>query len=86
MVHSAVGNALPTMLLLKIFNQQILPILEYAADIWYQNKPIETLERVQTQYIKNALHVRLSTPHLAVYGETGYFPLHMRHQDQLVKA
>ena len=74
------------MLPLKIFNQQILPILEYAADIWYQNKPIETLERVQTQYIKNALHVRQSTPDLAVYGETGYFPLHMRHQDQLVKA
>ena len=36
MVHSAVGNVLPTMLLLKIFNQQIRPILEYAADIWYQ--------------------------------------------------
>ena len=86
MVHSAVGNTLPTMLLLKIFNQQIRPILEYAADIWYQNKPIETLERVQTQYIKSALHVRQSTLDLAVYGETGYFPLHMRHQDQLVKA
>ena len=81
MVHSAVGNALPTMLLLKIFNQQIRPILEYAADIWYQT---DTLERVQKQYI--TMHVRKSTPDLAVYGETGYFPLHMRHQDQLVKA
>ena len=86
MVHSAVGNALPTMLLLKIFNQQIRPILEYAADIRYQNKPIETLERLQTQYIKSALHVCQSTPDLAVFGETGYFPLHMRYQDQLVKA
>ena len=82
MVHSAVGNALPTMLLLKIFNQQIRPILEYAADIRYQNKPIETLERLQTQYIKSALHVCQSTPDLAVFGETGYFPLHMRYQDQ----
>ena len=54
MVYSAVGNALPTILLLKIFNQQIRPILEYAADIWYQNKPIDSWTRANTIHNKSA--------------------------------
>ena len=84
-VHGAVGNELPTQLFFKIFNHQVRPILEYASEIWYQEKPIEDLERVQLKYLKNVLSVRQSTPDLAVYGETGQFPLHLRQQDQLVK-
>ena len=45
-VYSAVGNELPTQLSFKIFNQQIRPIMEYASGIWYQDSPIELLERV----------------------------------------
>ena len=61
------------------------PILEYASEIWYQEKPIEDLERVQLKHLKNVLSVRQSTPDLAVFGETGQFPLHLRQQDELVK-
>ena len=84
-VHSAVGNELPTQLFFKIFNQQVRSILEYASEIWYQEKPIEDLERFQLKYLKNVLSVRQSTPDLAVYGETGQFPLHLKQQDKLVK-
>ena len=31
------------------------------------------------------LEYRQSTPDLAVYGETGQFPLHLRQHDQLIK-
>ena len=61
------------------------PILEYASEIWYQEKPIEDLERFQLKYLKNVSSVRQSTTDLAVYGETGQFPLHLRQKDQLVK-
>ena len=71
-------------LFFKIVNQLVRPILEYASEIWYQEKPIEDLERVQLKYLKNVVSVRQSTPDLAVYGETGQFPLHLRQQDQLV--
>ena len=61
------------------------PILEYASEIWYQEKPIEDLERFHLKYLKNVSSVRQSTTDLAVYGETGKFPLNLRQQDQLVK-
>ena len=84
-MYSNVGNELPTQLSFKIFNQQIRPIMEYASEIWWQDSPIELLERVQLKFFKNALRVRQSTPDLAVYGETGQFPLHLRQHDLLIK-
>ena len=84
-VRSAVGNELPFRLQLKLFDQQIRPIIEYASNIWCPDAPVEELERVQLKFLKRALGVSLSTPTLAVYGETGRFPLHLRQQDQMLK-
>ena len=84
-VHSAVGNELPTSLHFKIFNQQVRPIMEYACEIWFQEKPIENLERIQLKYLKDVLRVRQSSSDLAIFGETGQFPLFLRQQDLLIK-
>ena len=84
-VYSTVGKELPTQLFFKNFDQQVQPILEYASEIWYQEKPIEDLERVQLKYLKKCLECPPEHPDLAVYGETGQFPLHLRQQDQQVK-
>ena len=69
----------------KLFDQQIRPIIEYASNIWCPDAPVEELERVQLKFLKLALSVSTSTPTLAVYGETGRFPLHLRQQDQMLK-
>ena len=84
-IRRAVGSALPLHLYLKSFDTQIRPILEYGAEIWYNPKPIRELESVHLSYLKTILGVRQQTPTLAVLGETGRFPLHLRQQDQVLK-
>ena len=84
-VRKAVGSALPLHLYLKSFDAQIRPILDYGAEIWYQPKPVQEIESVQLGYLKRLLGVRQQTPTLAIFGETGRFPLHLRQQDQVIK-
>ena len=59
--------------------------MEYACEIWFQEKPIENLERIQLKYLKDVLRVRQSCSDLAIFGETGQFPLFLRQQDLLIK-
>ena len=61
-----------------MFDSYILPVLEYNNVLWSKNIPIQEIEKIQTQYLKNMMNVRKQTPTLAVYAETGRFPLHMR--------
>ena len=77
---------LPLHLYLKVFDRQIRPILEYASEIWYQPLPIEVLETAQLKYLKKIIGVSQSTPTLAVLGETGRFPLHLRQEDTVIKS
>jgi len=72
------------LLSLKMFDTYILPILEYNCEIWGNNKPIPELEKIQLGYLKTMLGVRKQTPSLAVYGETGRFPLHVRQQTRMI--
>ena len=46
--------------------------------------PIEALETTQLKYLKKTLGVSQSTPTLAVYGETGRFPLQLRQEDSMI--
>lgn len=65
-------------LAVKMFDTYILPILEYTSEIWAELKPISDIEKIQLGYLKNMLGIRRRTPSLAVYCETGRFPLHIR--------
>ena len=76
---------LPLHLHFKVFDQQIRPIIEYASDIWCQKMPIEALETTQLKYLKKTLGVFQSTPTLAVYGETGRFPLQLPQEDSMIR-
>lgn len=69
---------------MKMFDTYILPILEYNCEIWSNVKPIDDIEKIQIGYLKNMLGIRRQTPTLAVYGETGRFPLHVRQQVRMV--
>ena len=74
LTRDVVGNQLPIHLILKIFDTQIQPILDYGCEIWYNGKSRTRLESVHTTYIKRALGVKPQTSNLAIYGETGRFP------------
>ena len=69
----------------KVFDSQILPILEYGSEIWLTGKELPELERVQTDFIKSTLGVRQQTPTLAIYGDTGRFPLLVRQKFNAMK-
>lgn len=84
-IRSAFGNNLPTSLYLKLFDQQIRPILEYGNEVWCPTKPVDELERVQLYYIKTVVGLNKQTSTHAVLGDTGRFPLHLRQQDSLIK-
>ena len=81
-----VGNQLPIHLVLKIFDTQIQPIVDYGCEIWYNGKSRARLETVHTTYIKRVLCVKPQTSnHLAIYGETGPFPFLTRQQKLVLR-
>ena len=69
---------------LKMFDTFILPILEYNNEMWAGEKPINDLEKLQLGYLKNMLGVRKQTSALAVYSETGRFPLHVKQKVRMI--
>ena len=72
-------------IILRGYNQKVRPIMEYACEIWFQEKPIEHRERVQLKYLKDVLRLRQRNSDLAIFDETGQFPLFVRQQDLLLK-
>ena len=52
-----VGKLSPT-IAFKVFDCQILPILEYGSDIWYTGDDVNDLEKIHLKFIKSTLGVR----------------------------
>ena len=69
----------------KLFDCQILPILEYGSDIWYTGDDVNDLEKNHPKFIKSTLGVRRQTSTSAIYGDTGRFPLIIRQHIKAVK-
>ena len=83
-VHDSVSH-LSVPLSFKMFDNQIAPILDYASDIWYPGKIVKDIEKVQLMYIKQILGVSQQTCTQALYAETARFPLHVRHEFNVLK-
>ena len=49
--NPTVGKLTP-LLAFKVFDSQILPILEYRAEILYKGKPVDIMERFHMQFFK----------------------------------
>jgi len=73
----SLGHISP-LLAIKMFDSYILPILEYNSMLWSRHSQIPDVEKIQLRYLKHILNVRRQTPTLAVYAETGRFPLIIR--------
>jgi hypothetical protein len=83
-IKSTVGY-LPPKISIKMFDTHILPILDYNSEIWFSNKEIDVLERIQLKFLKNLLGVRNQTSSVAVLADTGRFPLIYRQQTSAIK-
>ena len=53
--------------------------------LWCMGKQHNDMEKVQIRYLKSVLGVRKQTPTLAVYTETGRFPLMIRQKINMIK-
>jgi hypothetical protein len=59
---------------LLLFDQTVLPILTYGAEIWgFSN--LDMMEKIHTDFLKYIFNVKRSTPHYMLYGELGRQPI-----------
>jgi hypothetical protein len=81
---NAIGRLTPKVYL-QLFDSYVTPILEYGSEIWYRGIDVKQIEKVQLRYLKMILKVKSSTSTLALYGDTGRFPLSLRLKVKQVK-
>ena len=85
LLKQAAGNHMPYHLLIKLFDQQIRPIIEYGSEIWCPNKEMYNIEKLQIVFLKNIFSLNKHTPTLAVLGDTGKTPLWFRQKISVIK-
>ncbi|XP_070193997.1 uncharacterized protein, partial [Littorina saxatilis] len=59
----------------KLFDSQIQPMLNYAAEVWGLDADHSPIEKVHLFALKRFLNTSMKTPNTLVYGETGRHPL-----------
>ena len=69
-------------LALKLFDSLISPILMYVSEILYNGTEQNDFKKINLSYLKNRLGVRAQTHTVAIYGDTGHFPLLLKQQVQ----
>ena len=65
---------LPVDIILDLFDKTIAPILTYGCEIWGFDQ-LDMLQKLQLKFYKIVLKLRMSTPSVMVFGETGHYPL-----------
>jgi len=69
---------------LQLFDQLVLPILNYGSEIWGLNESM-TLERVHLSFCKKLLGVKIQTQNNFVYGELGRTSLIVRRAVNVIR-
>ena len=67
-------NHLPIEVQLDVFQKTVVPCMLYGGELWGFNKA-ECLEIIQKKFLKYSLKLKMSTPTVMLYLETGYFPI-----------
>ena len=63
---------------------ELEPIFNYGSKIWYTGKQVDDF-KTASFYFKRSFGVKISTSTLAVFGETGLFPLILEHKESILK-
>ena len=61
----------------------VLSILEYNSEMWFSNKKIDEVEKIQLKFLKNILGVRNQTSTVGILADTGRYPLIVRHESAI---
>ena len=67
-------NHLPIEDQLEVFQKTVVPCMLYGGELWGFNKA-ECLEIIQKKFLKYSLKLKMSTPTVMLYLETGYLPI-----------
>lgn len=85
LLYSRVSNAdLPIDLILKLFDNTVMPILLYGAEV-YGYEDLTILERVHCNFLRKITKARKSTPLNFLYGELGRFPISITIYSRMIK-
>ena len=84
-LSSEVVGRLSPKLSFKVYDSQILPILEYGSDLWYKARENRKLEVFNLNYIKSTLRLRSQTTTDAVLSDSGRFPVQLRRNASVLK-
>ena len=82
--YSSLG-ILPPKTACKLFDSNVSPVLNYAAELWGSYKEIQQIETVHYRFLKYTLGVKDSTSNLATLGEFGRFPMCITHSSKIIK-
>ena len=72
-------------LFLKIFDTQVLPVMQYGSEIWGLSKAALHCESVHLFALKKFLNVDRRTPNDLIYGETNRYPLYINSAVQCIR-
>jgi hypothetical protein len=78
-------GSLPPRTAFKLFDSLVVSVMSYGIEIWYSDAACKRLEMIHKNFLRYVLGVRRSTPLLAIYGETGRFPLKLLFSAAVVK-
>jgi hypothetical protein len=78
-------GSLPPRTAFKLFDSLVVSVMAYGIEVWYSDVACKRLEMLHKNFIRYVLGVRRSTPLLALYGETGRFPLQLKFSAAVVK-
>ena len=79
-----VGRLSPT-IALKMFDLEIMPILEYGSEVWGSGKVANQFENFHIKFLKSTLSVIMQAPTNAIYAETGRMPLSIKFKVKAIK-
>ena len=71
-------------ILCQPFDAFVGSILSYSCEVWGFNK-CKNIEKIHLKFLKLLLGVKKSTSSMAVYGETGRYPLYINRYERMVK-
>ena len=74
----------PFKMLMQLFDTYVKSILNYGCEIWGFSSA-EKCERVHRKFLKRVLGVKMSTNTMALYGDTGRFPIFVDRYVRIVK-
>ena len=70
---------------MHLYKSLLLPHMDYSSEVWFTESACRMLEKFSLRYFKRLLHVRPNAPTLAVYGELGAYPVHVRLKCNVLK-